>query len=60
MKVQTKNDVMREIFPLIAGSSKSYSSRNHTFGNLADLTDNNIVKLQPDIYDGADASNLDP
>lgn len=60
IKVQTKKDVIREIFPLIAGSSKFYSSRNHTFGNLANLTDNNIVKLQPDIYDGADASNLDP
>lgn len=48
-KAQTKNDVMRENIPLIAGSSKFCSSRNHSSGNLADLTDDNIVKLQPDI-----------
>lgn len=59
-KVENKNDVMRYIFPLIAGSSRFCSSRNHSFANLADLTDHNIVKLQPDIYDGADSTDLDP
>ena len=59
-KVQTKNEVIKDIFPFIAGSSKFYSSRYHTFGNLANLTNSNIVKHQSDIYDRAGASNLDP
>lgn len=42
-------DLLRIIFPLIIASG-SYSVRN-----LEDLTDDTIVKVTPDIYDGADS-----
>ena len=59
-EVETKRDVTNKIFPLIADISKFRSSGGHAFQNLEDLTDGSIVKLKPDIYDGADAHNLDP
>lgn len=48
------------IFPLIAGSIMSFSSfGSHSFNNVENLTDGTIVDVKPDIYDGADPSQLD-
>ncbi|MCJ1346844.1 hypothetical protein MMC31_005062 [Peltigera leucophlebia] len=55
-----KSDVMKSIFPLIAGHSRYPSAGGHSFQNMNDLTNGNIVKVQPEIYDGVDSSTLDP
>lgn len=36
-----------------------FHQRVISFQNLDDLTQGNIVKVQPDIYDGADSDELD-
>lgn len=47
-----EQDVMRKIFPLIEGKHDCYTSGGSEFSNLEDLTDGNIVKASPDVYDG--------
>lgn len=61
-EVETKRDVIRKILPLsTANSTKMCSTKERVipFQNLDDLTQDNIVKIQPDIYDGADSDELD-
>lgn len=54
-----KRDIMKRIFPLIAGDSRICSSRNHSFSDLTDLTDGSIVKPIIEIYDGVEHDKLD-
>lgn len=59
MEVADKSDTMKKILPLIAGQSNSQTSGGHAFNNMKNLTDGSIVKLKPDIYDGADPDKID-
>lgn len=60
-EAESKRDVMKMILPLIAGQSEIqiHTSGGHSFQNLEDLTDGTIVKLKPDLYDGADSDKID-
>lgn len=52
-------DVRKNITPLIRGSSPIYSDGGHSFQNIRDMTDGNVVKVQPDFYDGVHYSSLE-
>lgn len=53
-------EVMRKVFPLLAGSSTSFSSSgSHSFRNLENLINGTIVDVKPDIYDRADPNQID-
>lgn len=58
-KAVNEQDVMRKIFPLIEGSCNYDTSGHHEFSNLEDLTNGNIAKASPDVYDGADYREVD-
>lgn len=58
-EVFNKNEAMTRILPLIQGNYSVYTSGGHLFLNIENLTDNDISKASPDIYDGADPEDVD-
>lgn len=58
-EVSCGRDVVRRIYPLIAGDNDICSAKGCRFSNLEKLTDGSIAKVSPDYYDGADPSNVD-
>lgn len=58
-EVSCGRDVVRRIYPLIAGDNDICSAKGCRFSNLEKLTDGSIAKVSPDYYDGANPSNVD-
>lgn len=58
-EVSRGRDVVRRIYPLIAGDNDICSAKGCRFSNLEKLTDGSIAKVSPDYYDGANPSNVD-
>lgn len=52
-------DVVRRIYPLLAGDNDIYSAKGCRFSNLEKLTDGSITMVSPDRYDGANPNDVD-
>ncbi|OAA42070.1 hypothetical protein NOR_04919 [Metarhizium rileyi] len=58
-KTNSKGTVMRNVIPIIAGSSDILNKGHLPFTNLISLTDEATVKPVPDFFDGAHPGSLD-
>ncbi|KHO00982.1 uncharacterized protein MAM_01760 [Metarhizium album ARSEF 1941] len=57
-KAKSEGSVMRNVIPMIAGSTSTPNEGNIPFTNLLSLTDETTVKAIPDFFDGATASDV--
>ncbi|KAG8415312.1 hypothetical protein J3458_009170 [Metarhizium acridum] len=57
-KTKSEGSVMRNVIPMIAGSTNIANEGDMPFTNLLSLTDDSTVKVVPDFFDGARASEV--
>ncbi|KAI9721652.1 MAG: hypothetical protein M1828_005019 [Chrysothrix sp. TS-e1954] len=57
-RIESENQVMSEVLPLIAGHNVFQSRSNHGFKFLDDIIDAPIVRPRPDLYDGISSSSM--